>query len=117
MSTQVIWKYFLKKCPNKVDFTDIIFNVSKFLCVLPLTLYMTGQLWLSLFIWHQDIKVFHCQYIAMSFIFTQYSFCNSFRQGLLAIWLCYTQMFIINICQPICKSGILSVIIGCISEY
>ena len=35
------------------------------------------------FIWHQDIRVAHCQYSAMLIVFTQYSFCNSFRHGLI----------------------------------
>ena len=43
---------------------------------------MTGELW-TLFIWHQDIRVSHFQSSALSFIFTQYSFCNSFRNALL----------------------------------
>ena len=76
MSTQVIWKYFTKQCQNKVDFPDIIFNFSNMECVLPSTLCMTGELWPRRFIWHQDIRVNHCQSTAMSFIFTQYSFCN-----------------------------------------
>ena len=83
MSTHVIWKYFTKKCQNKIDFPDIILNFSKMVCVLPLTLCMTGELWPRRFIWHQDIRVTHCQSSAMSFIFTQYYFCNSFRQGLI----------------------------------
>ena len=33
-----------KKCQNKVDFPDIIFNCSKMLCALPLTICMTGGL-------------------------------------------------------------------------
>ena len=78
MSTQVIWKYFTKKCQNKFDFRDIILNFSKMVCVLPSTLCITGEI-----IWHQDIRVTHCQCSAMSFIFTQYSFCNSFRHGLI----------------------------------
>ena len=81
MSTQVIWK-----CQNKVDFPDVIFNFSKMVCVLPSTWCMTGELWPRRFIWHQDIRVTHCQSSAMSFIFTQYSFCNSFRHGL--VWAC-----------------------------
>ena len=52
-------------------------------CVLPSTLCMTGDLWPRWFIWHQDIWVTHCQSSAMSFIFTQYFFCNSFRHCLL----------------------------------
>ena len=31
----------------------------------------------------RDLKVTHCQFSAMTFVFTQYSFCNSFIQGLL----------------------------------
>ena len=84
MSTKVIWKYFTKKCQNKVDFPCVIFNFSKMVCVLPSTLCMTEELWPRRFIWHQDIRVTHCQSNAMSFIFTQYCFCNSFRHGLLA---------------------------------
>ena len=73
-----------KKCQNKVDFADIIFNFSKMVCIFPSTLCMTGELWPTRFIWHQDIRVTHCQSSAMSFIFTQYSFCNSFRYGLVS---------------------------------
>ena len=76
MSTHVIWKYFTKNC-------GVIFNFSKMVCALPSTLCMTGELWPSRFIWHQDISVTHCQSSAMSFIFTQYSFCNSFRHGII----------------------------------
>ena len=72
-----------KKCQNKVDFWDIILNFSKMVCVLPSTLCMTGELWPRRFIWYQDIRVTHCQSSAMSYIFTQYSFCNSFRHGLI----------------------------------
>ena len=74
-----------KKCPNKVDFRDVIFNFSKMLCVLPSTSGMTRELWPRRFIWHQDIRVTHCQSSAMSFIFTQYSFWTSFRHCLLSI--------------------------------
>ena len=92
MSKQVIWKYFTKKCQNKVDFPDFIFNFSKMVCVLSSTLWMTGELWLRRFIWHQDIKVTHCQSSAMSFIFKQYSFRNSFRHGLICpfVWLMWS---------------------------
>ena len=91
MSTQVIWKYFTTKCKNKVDFPDIIFNFLKMVFVLPSTLCMTGELWPRRFIWHQDIRVTHCQSSAMSFIFTQYSFFNSFRH-----YLIYTYIFFFN---------------------
>ena len=83
MSTQVIWKYFIKKGQNQVYFPGVIFNFFKSLRVLPSTLCMTGELWPSRLIWHQDIRVTHCQSSDMSFIFTQYSFCYSFRQGLI----------------------------------
>ena len=73
-----------KKCLNKVDFQDVFFNSSKMSCVLPTTLCMTAELWPRRFIWHQDIRVTHCQSSAMSFIFTQYSFCNSFRHCFLS---------------------------------
>ena len=33
-----------KKCQNKVDFQDVIFNFSKMSCILPTTLCMTGEL-------------------------------------------------------------------------
>ena len=33
-----------KKCQNKVDFLDVIFNFSKMVCVLPSTLCITGEL-------------------------------------------------------------------------
>ena len=65
-------------------FLDIIFNFSKNFCVLPSTLCMTEELWPRRLIWHQDIRVTHCQSRAMSFIFTQYSFCNSFIHGLIS---------------------------------
>ena len=72
-----------KKRQNKVDFPDVIFNFSKMVCILPSTLCMTGELWPRRFIWHQDIRVTYCQSSAMSFIFSHYSFCNSFRHGLI----------------------------------
>ena len=75
-----------KKCQNKDNFQDIIFNFSKMSCVLLTTLCMTGELRPRRFIWHQDIRVTHCQFGAMSFILTQYSFCNSVRHGLLFPW-------------------------------
>ena len=71
-----------KKCQNKVDFPEVVLNFSKMVCVLPSTLCMTGELWPRRFIWHQDIRVTHCQSSAMSFIFTQHSFCNSLKHGL-----------------------------------
>ena len=45
---------------------------------------MTGELWPLRFIWHHDLTVTHCQSSTMIFVFTQYSFCNSFRHCLLA---------------------------------
>ena len=72
-----------KKSPNKVDFPDVIFNFSKILHSLPSTLCLTGELWLLRFIWHYDLKVTHRPSSAMTFVFTQYSFCNSFRHGLI----------------------------------
>ena len=78
-------KILQKKSQNKVDFPDVIFDFSKMVCVLPSTLCMTGEMWPIWFIWHQDIKVSKCQFSAISFIFTQYSFCNSFRYGLLCL--------------------------------
>ena len=71
-----------KKCPNKVDFPDIIFNFSKMLWGLPSTLFLTGELWPLRFICDHDLRVAHCQSSAMTFVFTQYSFCNSFKQVL-----------------------------------
>ena len=75
-----------KKCLNKVDFPDVIFNISKIWCGLTSTLFLTGELWPLRFIWHHDLRVTHCQSSAMTFVFTQYSFCNSFRQGLITPW-------------------------------
>ena len=34
-----------KRCPNKVDFPDVIFNFFKIWCGLPSTLFLTGELW------------------------------------------------------------------------
>ena len=66
------------------------------------TLCMTGELWPSRFIWHQDIRVTNCQSSAMSFIFTQYSFCNSFIHGLLGSWN-FERMFTpLNISHVMC---------------
>ena len=59
-------KILLKKCPNKVDFLDIIFNFSKILCGLPSTLFLTGELWSLRFIWYHDLRVTHCQSSDMS---------------------------------------------------
>ena len=72
-----------KQCPNEVDFPDIIFNFSKILFGLPSTLCLTGELWPLRFIWHHDPRVTHRQSSAMTFVFAQYFFCNSFRHGLL----------------------------------
>ena len=83
MPTQVIWKYFTNKCHNMAYFLDANFNFSNKQCVLPSTLCMTGELWMSSFLWHQDIRVTNCQSSAMTFIFTQYYFCNSFRHRLI----------------------------------
>ena len=44
---------------------------------------MTGELWPLRFIWHHDLRVTHCQSSAMSFIFMQYTFCNSFKHCLI----------------------------------
>ena len=95
MSTQVIWEYFRNKCQNKVNFPDVIFNFSNMVCVLPSTLCMTGELWPRRLICHQDIRVTHCQSSAKSFILTQYSFCNSFRHGII----CQLYPESLNICQ------------------
>ena len=65
MSTQVIWKYFNKILQNKVNFPDVILILSKILCVLPSILCMTGEQSPSQLIWHQDIRVTHCQSSAM----------------------------------------------------
>ena len=53
-----------KKMPN---FPDFIFNFSKILCGLPLTVFLTGELWQLRFIWHHDLWVTHCQSSAMTF--------------------------------------------------
>ena len=37
-------KILYKKCPNEVDFPDVIFNFFKVLCGLPSTLCLTGEL-------------------------------------------------------------------------
>ena len=87
MWTQVTSKYFTKKFPNKVDFPDVISIFPKIWCGLPSTLFLTGELWPLRFIWHHDLWVTHCQSSAMTFVFTQYSFRNSFRQGLKCILL------------------------------
>ena len=73
-----------------MDFPDVIFNFSKSFSVFPSTLCMTGQLWPSRVIWYQDIRVTHCQSSAMSFIVTQYSFCNSFIHILINKLMIYT---------------------------
>ena len=65
-----------KKCPKKVDFTDVNFNFSNILC-------LTGELWPLRFILHHDLRITYCQSSAMTFVSTHYSFCNSFRHGLL----------------------------------
>ena len=78
-----------KKCPNKVNFLDVIFNFSKILCGLPSTLCLTGELWPLLFIWHHDLRVNHCQSSAMTVVFTQYSFCNSFKHSLLCMYIMF----------------------------
>ena len=75
-------KIFFFKCQNKLNFPDIIFNFSKVLCVLPSILCMTRELWPRRFIWHQDIRVWY----DMSFIITQYFFCNSFRRPLIRVY-------------------------------
>ena len=72
-----------KKCQNQVYFPDVIFNFSKSVCALPSTSCITGELSPSRFIWHQYIRVTHCQSSAISFLFTQYSFYNSFKHGLI----------------------------------
>ena len=105
MWTQLIWKYFTKKSPNKVDFPEFIFNFSKILWGLPWTYCLTGELWPLQFIWHHDLRVTHCQSSAMIFVFTQYSFCKSFRHCLLSVWFkhfytvrgCSTNTFLINL--------------------
>ena len=73
MWTQVIWKNFTKKFPNKVDFPDVIFNFSKLSCSLPSTYCLTGELWPLRFSWHYDLRVTHCHSSSMTFVFTQYS--------------------------------------------
>ena len=81
-----VLKILPKICSNKVDFQYVIFNFSKVSCGLV-------ELGPLRFIWHHDLRVTHCQSIAMfflfflfisfsSFFFTNYSFCNSFKHCL-----------------------------------
>ena len=56
MWTQIIWKYFTEKFQKKAIFHDITSNFTKNFCVLPSTLCMAGELWMSQLIWHQDIR-------------------------------------------------------------
>ena len=67
------------------DLKDVIYNFSKIVCVLHSTSCLTRELWATRFIWHPDIRVTHYQSSAMTFDFTQYFFCNSFKHGLLKI--------------------------------
>ena len=60
-------------------------HFSKIVCVWHSTSCMTGELWPTRFIWHRDIRVAHSQYSAMTFVFTQYFFYNSFRHGLISM--------------------------------
>ena len=79
-------KFRLQSTSSKIEQAfekDVIFNFTKILCGSPLTLCLTGELWPLRYIWHHNLRVTHCQSSAMTFIFTQYSFCNSFRHGLL----------------------------------
>ena len=65
----ILKKYITKKCSNYS-----LFNFSKISCGLPSILCMTEELRPLRFIWHHDLRVTHCQSIAMIFVFTQYSF-------------------------------------------
>ena len=82
MKTQVTCKYFTKH----VQIMCIIFNFSKILYSLPSTLCWTGELGPLRFIWHHDLRVTHYQSSAITFVFTQYSFCNSIRHGLKGLY-------------------------------
>ena len=92
---EVLWYYNIFKekyrCPHRWT-ENISQKISKYgwfswcylkflqiSCVLPSNLCMTGELWPSQFIWHQNFRVHHCQ---SSFVFMQHSFCNSFRHCL-----------------------------------
>ena len=66
-------------------FEDAKLNFSNIYCGSPLILCMTGELWMSSIFWHPNIRVTHCHSRAMSFVFT---FCNSFRHGLLPLNSC-----------------------------
>ena len=57
-------------------------SISQALCGLPSTLCLTGDLWhYSSFGSMIYIRVTYCQSSSLSFVSTQYSFCNSFRHG------------------------------------
>ena len=75
-----------KKMSNWGWFSRHYLYFSNILCGLPSTLFLTGELWPLRFIWHHDLRVTHFQSSAMTFVFTQYPFCNSFRQGLINSW-------------------------------
>ena len=49
-------------------------NFYKSYWVFPSSLCITGELWMSHFFWHRDIKVTHWQPSELSFIITQYFF-------------------------------------------
>ena len=83
MWTHMIWKYFTKKCQNRAHFQDVTLNFSNILCVLPLTSCMAVELSMSRFFLSSRYKSHYLSVQCYEFIFTQYSFCKSFRHSLL----------------------------------
>ena len=88
---------------------DASFNFYNNKWVLRSSLCMTEEIWMSHFFWHQDIRVIQCQPGAMNFVFTQYSFNNSFTHILLATKLLLFQQFVwscslkLTICSSPCN--------------
>ena len=66
------WSWFLRRF---VQFLKKIMWFAFNLC-------LTGELWPLHFIRHHVLRVTHCQSSAMTFVFMQYSFCNSISHGL-----------------------------------
>ena len=85
---QRLW-YFSMCSFNSVSSSHMIPHIVHFLTFLCFfimcSLCLTGELGPLRFIWHHALRVTHCQSSAMIFVFTQYSFCYSFRHGLLCL--------------------------------
>ena len=79
---QIWWKIFLKVELRGVHGVRF-FQVCNYLEILSWFFGWAGNQWLLHFFWHQDVTVTHYQPRARSFVFTQYSFCYSIRNGLL----------------------------------